>query len=103
MFVSKKKFLELEKRAANAERELAGQAEKIKLMQERCERLERRSVTQARDFESKLVELKSALAKFEEIHGKEIGKSRLKEQEDEAATVAQVMDEWLNGKKEGGK
>ena len=104
MFVRKKKLEELEKRVLEAERELAYQGERVRLLQERCERLERRIAAQINDFEKKICGLKATLVAYVD---KQFEKERVQiqsdEKEGEAPTVAQVMDEWLNGKKEGEK
>lgn len=84
----------LKKRLIDVEREVAYQAEKIKLLQEQCERIERRCSVQAKDFDNQLKQIIKLLEK-------DNAQSSLGSTEDKKeASYSQIIDEWLNGKKE---
>ena len=104
----RKKTRELEKRLLDVEREYAYQAEKIKLLQEQAERLERRCSAQAKDFDEKLCLLNRKIAELEEKAKQsydelnEKARATDKDRDSEKAVpMSQVMDEWFNGKKAG--
>lgn len=80
----------------------AYQEKKIEALKEQCDRLERRCIEQAKDFENQLKAIKELIFELEKKVNENVkpvtGKSA-----EPGVPLSQVMDEWLNGERKSDK
>lgn len=91
----------LEEKLFELEKKVFALETQTKTLQNELSLHQRRSIEQAKDFESKILKLKTHAMALEEKIATGDGPAKESQSEEKNIPMAQIMDEWLNGERKG--